>query len=50
MMHVTGDGKRLCLSNSSLTTLDHSGRFCVRFVHFGPDCLTVDPFFTIDLN
>ena len=50
MMHVTGDGKRMYVSNSLLSTLDHSGRFCVRLVHVGPDGMKVDPFFNIDLN
>jgi selenium-binding protein 1 len=50
MMHVTGDGRRMCVSNSLLSTLDHSGRFCVRLVHVGPDGLKVDPFFNVDLN
>jgi hypothetical protein len=50
MMHVTGDGKRMYVSNSMLSTLDHSGRFCVRLVHVGPDGMKVDPFFNIDLN
>jgi methanethiol oxidase len=48
-MHVTGDGKRIYVSNPLLSTLDHSGRFCVRLVHVGPDGLKVDPFFNIDL-
>jgi selenium-binding protein 1 len=50
MMHVTGDGKRMYVTNSLLSTLDHSGRFCVRLVHIGPDGMKVDPFFNIDLN
>jgi methanethiol oxidase len=50
MMHVTGDGKRMYVSNSLLSTLDHSGRFLVRLVHVGPDGLKVDPFFNVDLN
>ncbi len=50
MMHVTGDGKRMYVSNSLLSTLDHSGRFYVRLVHVGPDGMKVDPFFNIDLN
>jgi hypothetical protein len=50
MMHVTGDGKRMYVSNSLLSTLDHSGRFFVRLVHVGPDGMKVDPFFNIDLN
>ena len=35
MMHVTGDGKRMYVTNSLLSTLDHSGRFWVRLVHVG---------------
>lgn len=50
MMHVTGDGKRMYVSNSLLSTLDHAGRFWVRLVHIGPDGMKVDPFFSIDLN
>ena len=50
MMHVTGDGKRMYVTNSLLSTLDHSGRFYVRLVHVGPDGMKVDPFFNIDLN
>ncbi len=50
MMHVTGDGKRMYVSNSLLSTLDHSGRFYVRLVHIGPDGMKVDPFFNVDLN
>jgi selenium-binding protein 1 len=50
MMHVTGDGKRMYVSNSLLSTLDHSGRFYVRLVHIGADGMKVDPFFNVDLN
>lgn len=50
MMHVTGDGKRMYVSNSLLSTLDHAGRFWVRLVHVGPDGMKVDPFFNVDLN
>ena len=50
MMHVTGDGKRLYVSNSLLSTLDHAGRFWVRLVHVGVDGMKVDPFFNVDLN
>ncbi|MGP0065637.1 MAG: selenium-binding protein SBP56-related protein [Isosphaeraceae bacterium] len=50
MMHVTGDGKRMYVTNSLLSTLDHAGRFYVRLVHIGPDGMKVDPFFNIDLN
>jgi methanethiol oxidase len=50
MMHVTGNGKRMYVSNSLLSTLDHAGRFYVRLIHIGPDGMKVDPFFNIDLN
>jgi selenium-binding protein 1 len=50
MMHVTYDGKRMYVTNSLLSTLDHSGRFYVRLVHIGPDGMKVDPFFNVDLN
>ena len=44
------DGKRMYVTNSLLSTLDHAGRFYVRLVHVGPDGMKVDPFFNIDLN
>jgi selenium-binding protein 1 len=50
MMHLTGDGKRMYVSNSLLSTLDHAGTFWIRLVHVGPDGMKVDPFFHIDLN
>ncbi len=50
MMHVTGDGKRMYVTNSLLSTLDRSGNFWVRLVHIGPDGMKMDPFFNIDLT
>lgn len=50
MMHVTGDGKRMYLSNSLLSTLDRSTNFWVRLAHIGPDGMKVDPFFNVDLT
>lgn len=50
MMHVTGDGKRMYVTNSLLSTLDHAGKFWIRLVHVGPDGMKVDPFFNIDMN
>ncbi|WP_435010779.1 selenium-binding protein SBP56-related protein [Tundrisphaera lichenicola] len=50
MMHVTGDGKRMYVSNSLLSTLDHSGRFWIRLIHVGVDGMKIDPFFNVDLN
>jgi len=50
MMHVTGDGRRMYVTNSLLSTLDHAGKFWVRLVHVGPDGMKVDPFFDVDMN
>ncbi len=50
MMHVTGDGKRMYVTNSLLSTLDHANKFWVRLVHVAPDGLKLDPFFNVDLN
>ena len=50
MMHVTGDGKRMYITNSLLSTLDRSDRFWVRLAHIGPDGMKVDPFFHVDLT
>ncbi len=50
MMHTSSDGKRMYVTNSLLSTLDHAGRFWVRLIHVGPDGMKVDPFFNIDLN
>jgi selenium-binding protein 1 len=50
MMHVTGDGKRMYVTNSLLSTLDRSGNFWVRLAHVGPDGLKMDPFFNVDLT
>lgn len=50
MMHLTGDGKRMYLTNSLLSTLDRSNNFWVRLAHVGPDGLKMDPFFNVDLT
>lgn len=50
MMHLTGDGKRMYLTNSLLSTLDRSENFWVRLAHVGPDGMKMDPFFNIDLT
>jgi selenium-binding protein 1 len=50
MMHVTGDGKRMYVTNSLLSTLDRSNNFWVRLVHIGPDGMKMDPFFNVDLT
>jgi selenium-binding protein 1 len=50
MMHVTGDGKRMYITNSLLSTLDRSENFWVRLAHIGPDGIKMDPFFQVDLT
>jgi selenium-binding protein 1 len=50
MMHVTGDGKRMYITNSLLSTLDRSENFWVRLAHIGPDGIKMDPFFNVDLT
>jgi selenium-binding protein 1 len=50
MMHVTGDGKRMYITNSLLSTMDRSKVFWVRLAHVGPDGLKMDPFFHVDLT
>lgn len=50
MMHLTGDGKRMYITNSLLSTLDHGSQFWVRLAHVGPDGVKMDPFFNVDLT
>jgi len=51
MLHITGDGKRLYITNSLLSTMDYSANFWVRLAHIGPDGkLKLDPFFNVDFT
>jgi selenium-binding protein 1 len=50
MMHVTGDGKRMYITNSLLSTMDRSEEFWVRLAHLGPDGMKLDPDFKVDLT
>ena len=50
MMHVTGDGKRMYITNSLLSTMDRSDKFWVRLAQVGPDGLKMDPKFDVDLT
>jgi selenium-binding protein 1 len=49
-MKLSYECARIHVTNSLLSTLDHSGRFYVRLIHIGPDGMKVDPFFNIDRN
>jgi selenium-binding protein 1 len=50
MMHVTGDGKRMYLTNSLLSTMDRSTDFWVKLAHIGPDGMKLDEGFHVDLT
>src|SRR5205085_5566555 len=50
MLHLTGDGKRLYITNSLLSTMDRAGTFWVRLAHITPEGLKLDPDFHIDLS
>ncbi len=51
MLHITGDGKRIYITNSLLSTMDYSSNFWVRLAHVGPDGrLKLDPFFNVDFT
>jgi methanethiol oxidase len=50
MMHTTGDGKRMYVTNSLLSTIDKADQFWVKMAHIGPDGMRLDPDFNIDLT
>jgi selenium-binding protein 1 len=50
MMHVTGDGKRMYISNSLLSTMDRSSDFWIKLARIGPDGMKLDPGFHVDLT
>jgi selenium-binding protein 1 len=50
MMHVTGDGKRMYVSNSLLSTLDRENDFWVRLIRIDASGMQIDPSFNVDLN
>jgi methanethiol oxidase len=50
MMHVTGDGKRMYMTNSLLSTMDRTDHFWVRLAHLEPDGMKLDPDFKVDLS
>jgi selenium-binding protein 1 len=50
MMHVTGDGKRMYITNSLLSTMDRSDEFWVRLARIGPKGMKVDKSFFVDLT
>jgi methanethiol oxidase len=50
MMHVTGDGKRMYITNSLLSTMDRANEFWVKLARIGPDGMKLDPAFMVDLT
>jgi selenium-binding protein 1 len=50
MMHVTGDGKRMYITNSLLSTMDRSDEFWVRLARIGPKGMKLDKSFFVDLS
>ncbi len=50
MMHVTGDGKRMYITNSLLSTMDFSNIFWVRLAHLDAKGMKLDSDFKVDLN
>jgi selenium-binding protein 1 len=50
MMHVTGDGKRMYITNSLLSTMDRSNDFWVKKASITPDGMKLDPDFHVDLT
>jgi selenium-binding protein 1 len=50
MMHVTGDDKRMYITNSLLSTMDGPAAFWVKLANIGPDGMKLDPDFHVDLT
>jgi selenium-binding protein 1 len=51
MMHVTGDGKRMYITNSLLSTMDpRSDQLWVKMARVGPDGMRLDADFHVDLT
>jgi methanethiol oxidase len=50
MMHVTGDGKRMYITNSLLSTMDRTDQCWVKLAHITADGMKLDPDFFVDLS
>ncbi len=50
MLHLTGDGQRMYVTNSLLSTMDRSDDFWVRLIRVGPDGMKLDAKFQVDLT
>lgn len=50
MLHLTGDGRRMYVTNSLLSTMDRDDKFWVKRVNVTPDGMTLDNAFMVDLT
>ncbi|HWE35465.1 MAG TPA: selenium-binding protein SBP56-related protein [Isosphaeraceae bacterium] len=50
MMHVTGDGQRMYVSNSLLSTMDREDDFWVKLIRIDASGMHIDTKFKVDLN
>jgi selenium-binding protein 1 len=50
MLHLTGDGKRMYVTNSLLSTMDRSEDFWVRLIRVSPEGMKIDSKFKVDLT
>jgi methanethiol oxidase len=50
MLHLTGDGQRMYVTNSLLSTMDRSEDFWVHLIRVGADGMKMDPKFKVDLT
>ncbi len=50
MMHVTGDGKRMYITNSLLSTMDRTDQCWVKLAHVTPEGMKLDADFFVDLS
>ena len=50
MMHLTGDGRRMYITNSLLSTMDPDTRFWVRLARISDKGMAMDEALDIDLN
>jgi selenium-binding protein 1 len=50
MLHLTHDGERMYITNSLLSTMDRTDKCWVRLARVGPDGMTLDKKFDVDLT
>lgn len=50
MLHLTGDGQRMYVTNSLLSTMDRDEKFWVKLVNVTKDGMTLDKTFMVDLT